>query len=348
MRSGDAEQDRRVLASPCAGRREVLRILALGACGPAAWAFGVRPRGAAPAVSVTRPLLGTWVQLTVLGEDREAAQAAADGALTRMANLERVLSRHRSDSELSRLNAAGRLENASDELLDVLRLAEHVSALADGAFDVSIAPVLELYREHVKRTGEPPRPARIEALLDRVDHRAIGTELRTVTLGRSGMRLTLDGIGKGYVVDRGVDELRARGFENVLLDAGGDLVASGERAAGARWRIGVRHPRPGSRLVARFEAGGVAAATSGDYMQPFTADRAQHHILDPRTGRSDPQLASCTVLAPDAATADALATAVMVLGPRRGRALLEDLPGCEGYFLSKRLEVTRTTGFVTT
>jgi thiamine biosynthesis lipoprotein len=80
-------------------------------------------------------------------------------------------------------------------------------------------------------------------------------------------------------------------------------------------------------------------------MQPFTSDLKQHHILDPRTGYSSPELASSTVLAPDAATADALATLTMVLGPRRGRELLEDMPDCEGYFVAKDLEVTRTSGF---
>ena len=86
-------------------------------------------------------------------------------------------------------------------------------------------------------------------------------------------------------------------------------------------------------------------ATSGDYMQPFSRDYAQHHILDPRTGYSAPELASATVVASDAATADALATLAMVLGPRRARELLEDLPDCEGYLVSKDLEVTRTSGF---
>lgn len=123
-------------------------------------------------------------------------------------------------------------------------------------------------------------------------------------------------------------------------------MAGGHRLSGGPWRIGIRRPRPGLALQARFEARERAVATSGDYMQPFTADFAQHHILDPRTGRSAPELASATVLAPDAATADGLATLAMVLGPRRARALLEDLPGCEGYLVGKGLEVTRTSGFV--
>lgn len=334
-------------ARPSSTRRDVLRILAFGACGAAAWRLA-SGRQEAEAVVRTRALLGTWVQITVVGRDREESRAAADGALARMHDLERLLSRHRPDSELSLLNAQGRIDDASDALLDVLQLARHVSSLGDGAFDVSIAPILELNRRHWIESGRAPDPAAVEPALALVDHRAVRVEGRRVNLKRPGMRLTLDGIGKGYVVDRGVDELRARGFANVLLDAGGDLVAAGRRRDGRPWRIGMRHPRPGASLLGRFEGSEVAVATSGDYMQPFSSDLAQHHILDPRTGRSAPELASATVVAPNAATADALATLTMVLGSRRGRDLLEALPGCEGCLVSKTLETTRTSGFAFT
>ncbi len=168
---------------------------------------------------------------------------------------------------------------------------------------------------------------------------------RTVTVP-AGTAVTLDGIGKGYIVDRGVDVLKERGFPNVFVEAGGDLMAAGEKQGGVPWRVGIRAPRSSMTLLARVDAREQAVATSGDYMQPFTPDYAQHHILDPRTGRSAPELASSTVIAPDAATADGLATLTMVLGAKRGRELLEDLPGCEGCFVDKQLEVTRTSGFV--
>ncbi len=321
-------------------RRNVLRLLAVGGAAGLAWTAGVSAR--ARRVVRSRVLMGTWVQLTLVDRDREAAEAAAEATLTRMAELERVLSRHRADSELSRLQRLGRIEHADPALLDVLRLAERISRLGDGAFDVTVQPVLDLYRGH---PGRAPDPAALERAVARVDHRAVRIEADAVSLARPDVRLTLDGIGKGWVVDRGIDVLRERGFGDVFVDAGGDCVAAGGRGAGRPWRVGIRRPRPGLALQARFEARDVAVATSGDYMQPFSRDYAQHHILDPRTGRSSPELASATVSAPDAASADALATLVMVLGARRGRALLEDLPGCEGYLVAKDLAVTRTSGF---
>ncbi|MCP3980631.1 MAG: FAD:protein FMN transferase [bacterium] len=323
-------------------RRRALTIVALGGASAVAWRLGLFRGGSSPPATRTRTLMGTTVNLTVLGDDRDAAGAAADATLDAMAALEASLSRYRPDSEISVLNRTGRIDAASDAVVEVLRLAQEISGMGDGAFDVTIQPVLELYRAG---GDDVPAGEEIERALESVDGRALRIEGNTVTLERSGMRVTPDGIGKGYIVDRGVDELKARGFGNVFVEAGGDLVAAGSREGGRPWRVGIRDPRLPRQLRARFHAVDRAVATSGDYMQPFTDDFAQHHILDPRTGRSAPELASATVVAADAATADGLATLAMVLGPRRGRELIEDLPGCEGYFVSKKLEATRTTGF---
>jgi len=322
-------------------RRDVLRILAVGGAAGVAWKLGLFDRWRNRVVTRSRTLMGTTVNLTVLHDDRDAAEIAADATLERMAELESLLSRYRADSEVSRLNTTGRLDHPSDALRDVLRAADRVSRLGDGAFDVTVQPLLDLHDGR----GVLPDAAEIERAAELVDHRAVVLEGGAVVLERPGMQITLDGIGKGYIVDRGVGVLGEHGFPNVFVDAGGDLVASGVRDSDSPWRIGIRAPRPGLTLQARFETRDRAVATSGDYMQPFTPDFAQHHILDPRTGLSAPELASSTVIAPDAVTADALATLTMVLGPQRGRELLEDLPDCEGYLVSKDLAVTQTSGF---
>jgi thiamine biosynthesis lipoprotein len=315
-------------------RRRVLKVAAFaGAGGLFAWWTG---RAARPEkVRRTAALMGTTVHLTVVGPDRARAEAAAAGALARMAALEARLSRHRPDSEVGRLNRDGRLDRPSAELRAVLALADETHALAGGAFDVTILPVLALYRN-----GLPSRAA-LDAALARVGQDALRVDADGVRFARPGMALTLDGIGKGFVVDAGVDELRRHGFRRVLVEAGGDLFA-----AGRRWRIGIRHPRKfDSALLGRFEAGDVAVATSGDYFQPFTRDRSLHHILDPRTGVSAPGLCSATVLAPTAPRADALATLAMTLDPRAARELFEALPGCDALLVTKAGDVVRTTGF---
>ena len=325
-------------------RRDFLRILAVGGAGAAAWRLGLLPGGPHAVAQESRRLMGTQVNLTVVGEDREAAQAAVGATLARMTEIERRLSRHRDDSEISRLVAAGRIDGASDSLLEVLRLADRISRMGDGAFDVTVQPLVDLYRDHLTAHRTLPPRAAIERELERVGYGAVRIDGRTVTLERPDVRITLDGIGKGYVVDQGVAELRRLGWPDVLVEAGGDLVAGGEKSAGIPWRVGIRSPRRAAALQARLDARDRAVATSGDYMQPFTPDFAQHHILDPRNGLSSPELASATVLAHDAATADGLATLTMGLGPERSRELLEELPGCEGYFVTKNLEVVKTSG----
>jgi thiamine biosynthesis lipoprotein len=333
--------------APLLSRRQVLQILAVGGAAGLAWSLGFLPRAGRAAVRRSRLLLGTMVNLTVVGDDREAAEAAVTATLDRMSGLESLLSRHREESEVSRLNRTGRLATASAELVECLRLSERVSRLGDGAFDVTIQPLLDLYRRRLEEHHELPSPEEVERVRERVGHRALRLEGRTVSLDRRGMAITLDGVGKGYVVDEAVAVLEGRGFPNVLVEAGGDLLANGERRPGEPWRIGIRSPRPGlPKLQTRIDARSRAVTTSGDYMQPFTPDLTQHHILDPRTGRSSPELASATVMAPTAALADALSTLAMTLGPGRSRELLEDLPECEGYLVSKDLEVVRTSGLV--
>lgn len=325
-------------------RRDALRILAVAGTAGAAWKLGLFGGRSGP-VTRSRTLMGTETHLTVLGDDPEAAAAAAEATLRHMGDLEALLSRYDPGSQVYRLNQTGRVDDASDALLDVLRLADRIARLGDGGFDITVQPVLDVYDAARRQAGGVPAPESIERELARVDYRALRVEGRGVRLEDEGRRITLDGIGKGYIVDRGVATLRDHGFVNVFVEAGGDLMAGGDKGPGQPWRVGIKNPR-GLSLQARFDTRNRAVATSGDYMQPFTPDYALHHIVDPRTGYSSPDLASSTVIAPDAATADALATLTMVLGPRRGRAVLEDLPDCEGYFVSKTLEVTRTSGFL--
>jgi thiamine biosynthesis lipoprotein len=159
------------------------------------------------------------------------------------------------------------------------------------------------------------------------------------------MALTLDGIAKGSVVDGAVAALQAQGYENVLVEAGGDLVGNGRSAANTLWRIGIQHPRQAGTIMATLPISAQAVATSGDYMNAFTADFSRHHILDPRTGQSPAQSASVTVLAANAATADALSTSLMVMGSEAGLALVERLTAVEALFITKEMQIYRSSGF---
>lgn len=330
-------------------RRDFLRIIGAGSvAGLAALALGRDDRSAASpeTVTETRLLMGTVVNLTLVTSDRRAGQAAIDACLNQMSGLEAVLSRYQPGSQLSRLNRDGSLAGASPHLVRVLREAQRIAALTDGAFDVTVKPLVDLYQSSRDAGQGLPSAESVASTLERVGYQRLDIGDDAISFTQAGMAITLDGIAKGYIVDEGIATLRQFGFGNVLVEAGGDLSASGTKAQDAPWRIGIRSPREGEgRLLHTFNIADQAAATSGDYMQPYTDDLAAHHILDPRTGFSAPELASATVVASSGMEADALATALMVMGAERGLALVETIPACEAYVVTKNLRVLQSSGF---
>lgn len=356
-------------------RREALRITAVtglatalgGSLGMALWRDARLHR-----VSGTRTRLGTLVNLTVVHPDPGLARRMVDVGFAEMARLEGILSRYRPESAVGRLNATGIVEEAPRELLVVVEAAKRMADASDGAFDPTVLPLLDTYRRAFEDEGRPPGPDALRAAAALVDHRRLRLDGSTVTLDGVGMGMTLDGIAKGFVVDETVGALMAEGAERVLVDAGGDMATgeegptAGEEATGGEgpagsdggegalggsstrpgpWRVGVENPHRRAELVEtlRLDRGGVA--TSGDYVHAFTRDRRFHHVIDPRTGRSPPELSSVTVTAASAMMADALSTTVMVLGPEKGLRFLDAYRGSEGLVVTKSGDRLRTEGF---
>ena len=319
-------------------RRGFLRIVAsLGIAGFTGNLL-LQDRKKAHKVQQTRLIMGTFTNLTLIAPDWQtaaAAERAIDACFKRMSELEALLSRFQPASQVSQLNRTGSLDNPHPALLHLVRQSLQISQASAGAFDITILPVLALYQDYHARAGSLPPENEVEMARLKVDFQRMEIEQDRIGFSLPGMGITLDGIAKGYIVEVGVQQLRQHGFSDVLLEAGGDLVASGWRDESTPWQIGVQPVRPGSEsLATRFSLHDKAAATSGDYWQPFTPDYTQHHILDPHTGRSSPALASATVIAPNLTLADALATTLMVLDAEQGEALAKSL-GCETYFIFK-------------
>ena len=329
-------------------RRQFLQILGLSTAAAAAYQLGIRPQLAGLSeVAVSRVLMGTVVNLTVVGEDEAAARTAVNATLDHMSQLEAILSRHQPGSQLSMLNKNSRLDQPSEHLLAVLQQAQQISARSAGAFDVTVKPLVDLFQDYHSR-GALPSETAVAAVLPLVNYHNLSVSDEQLLFARSGMAITVDGIGKGYIVDQGTATLRAHGLSNVLVEAGGDLLASGRSKLGTAWQIGIQSPRRnGPQLLAKFGVENRAVATSGDYMQTYSADFRHHHILDPRTGCSAPSLASATVTAPSAMLADGLATAVMAMPPQEAIVLLEQIAVCEGYLVTKSAETIQTSNFLT-
>lgn len=328
------------------GRRGFLQIIASAGAAGALYHFGVRPRHfASYTIRQSRVMMGTHINLTVHGPDQNSCEDAVESTFTRMEELVAKLSRHDPESELSSLNTNGSLSNPSKDLYQVLLLANRISNITGGAFDVTVLPLLEIYGK-AQKNYILPSAEEVKNRLHLVNYRNVEINDSSVALAQKGMAITLDGIGKGYIVDQGLESLRSKGFPNVYVEAGGDLIASGEKPGNLPWRIGIQNPRPdkAGRMTV-LEISNIAVATSGDYMQTFTPDMRNHHIIDPRTGISPPELASATITAPTVALADALATAAMVMGVKKSLEVLDTMPGCEGFFIGKDLKQYQTPGF---
>ena len=277
----------------------------------------------------TRPAMGTRVSITAITASQHRAVDACGHAFDEMDRLISLLNRYDPRSALSDLNAAGRLDHPPPELRHVLEAAAGAHRTSGGAFDVTVAPLLELFRERLTSpTASEPNAAEIRETLDRVGARHVTVSKRRVTFAREGMAVTLDGIAKGYIVDAMAGVLDLHGVRQYLIDAGGDIRTRGTREAGHPWTVGVRDPAGQGVYPEVLHLDGGAVATSGSYEVHFDDDAAFHHIVDAATGRSPTVAISVSVRAPTAMAADALATAVFVLGPQAGVTLVDGLRGC--------------------
>lgn len=323
-------------------RRKFLQIVAVAGAAGAGWALGLnRNTSRYKVVQKSRPMMGTVLNLTLYGPEQSALETAVETTINRMLALERQLSRHDGGSEIATLNRTGTLYQPSRDVRTVLELARFISDKTGGAFDITVLPLVKL-----QQSGRVPDQASIKKALAVTGYQHIKMDGKKITLAQPGMGLTLDGIGKGYIVDQGVEALRQNGFGSAYVEAGGDLMVTAKKPGDKPWRIGIKHPRPSDpgQLVV-LKTSNQAVATSGDYMQAYDSDFMRHHIVNPKTGYSPPELASATVTAPTVAMADALATAAMVMGHKKTIAMLQGMPNCEGYFIDKKLNHFKSIGF---
>lgn len=285
---------------------------------------------------------GTEVSITVMHDKVGLAERAIAMAFGEIREIESVMSLYRSDSDLVELNRSGRLKAPHPMLVEVLASAQSLAAVTTGAFDVTVQPLWQLWA-HTTASGRLPSTAEIASAKRRVDWRRLHVTRDEISLRGEGMSVTLNGIAQGFASDRVLAVLRRHGIEHALVDTG-ELGALGPKASGESWAIGVRSPRPPLKLLGSIGARSGCVATSGDYETTFSADFAHHHIFDPHTGDSPPELASVTVVARNGLLADGLSTAAFVLGTRTGQALIERF-GAQALFVHKDGTLHPTSGF---
>lgn len=255
--------------------------------------------------------------------DQQALQRAIEDTL---AAVNGAMSTYQPDSELSTLNAAPTTDAApaSAPLRAVLTEALRIGRLSGGAFDVTVGPLVNAWGFGPDGEQTPPDAEAVAALRARVGLDKVAVVGEAVQKARPDVYVDLSAIAKGHGVDRIAQTLEARGHTEYLVEIGGELRARGRNHAGLHWRVGIEKPDPEARALMEVIAlRDEALATSGDYRNFYEKDgKRVSHTIDPRTGRPiEHRLASVSVVHPSCATADALATALNVLGPDEGLAL---------------------------
>lgn len=326
-------------------RRDFLQTC--GVVGLGLTAFGLSPVAAEAArftphngerlykTSQTKLLMGTFVAITVVHPSKTFGQEAVGRAFEEMQRHIAVFDRHDGSTALSVLNDRGRLNGAPAELVDVVDRAVRLNGLSSGAFDATIAPIVDLYKQRAD-SGRPLELSRkeFEELHELVDSSAVKIGADRIALQKSGMSLTLDGIAKGYVVDKASEALAAMGAVNHLINAGGDIRTSGERGQGKPWTVAIEDPKKQGDYPEVIRVRNCAMATSGVYEVFYDKKKAYNHLVSPETGRSPRAIAGVTVTAPTVMEADALSTSVCLMNLDRGLDFIYSLPGRECLILA--------------
>jgi thiamine biosynthesis lipoprotein len=274
--------------------------------------------------------MGTAIRVELWCENAGRGDTAIDEVMAEMHRIDRTMSPHKADSELSRINrdAAREAVPLSNEMFVLLVQAQRFSQLSQGAFDITYASAGCLYDY---REGIAPDAAALARGRAAIGWRKLELDARTrsVRFAQEGMRIDLGGFAKGHAVDNAAAILRRHGIHHAHVAAGGDSRVIGDKR-GRPWTIGVRDPRKSDGLVALLPLEDTAISTSGDYERFFEKQGVRHHhIVDPATGTSPAAVRSVTVLAADGLTCEALSKTVFVLGVERGLELIESLEGVD-------------------
>jgi len=299
-------------------------------------------------------LMGVPVKILVYAADESLANAAVHAAFDRIRQLNLIFSDYDDDSEISRLcrtSEPSRPVHVSAELAFVLSDALQVARRSEGAFDVTVGPLVSLWRK-ARRSKRLPTAQSLADARKRVGYESIrfDARARTVELLKSDMRLDFGGIVKGYAADEARAALSARGINRALVALAGDISAGEPPTGQPGWKIGIQGIGSGDSPAEEFIfLRNMAVSTAGDtYQFVEVGGKRYSHLIDPKTGLGITRRISVTVIAPRGIMSDGLDSAAAILGPEKGLKLLEATPGVSGRIVEltpSGLKTTQTPGF---
>jgi thiamine biosynthesis lipoprotein len=336
-------------------RRAFLRLSGLLGLGMAStWAIptvaeAVRFDRNAYKVSRTGLAMGTVVSMTLIHSSRDQAEEAMGCAFEEIDRLAGMMNRFDASTAVGHLNQEGRLRDLPPELVQVVERALYFNRITGGAFDITVKPVVDLYRE--KMGGEkktPPTDRELKGLLRLIGSGGVELKGNSISFAVPGMGITLDGIAKGYIVDRASEVLARHQVKSHLINAGGDIRTMGTKEDHKPWTIAIQDPWKKKDYPDRIELSDGAVATSGNYEVYYDREKMFHHIVDPATGHSPHVSTSVSVLAPSTMEADALATGVFVMNPVRGTQFIDSLPQCASLIIDGKGNLLKSRAWKST
>ena len=287
--------------------------------------------------------LGTDLSLTLIARSTSAGEQAIDAAFAEIETVEQVMSLYRPDSQICQLNRERLLKNPHPYLREVLATAASISSLSEGAFDITVQPLWNVYAE-CQMAASMPSQEIVDAARRSIGWQSVELEKDSVRLNQPVEAITLNGIAQGFATDRAIAALRQAGIQQALINVG-ELGSLGGKADEKPWVAGIQHPRQPDAYAEVIALDGRCLATSGDYATTFSADFSRNHIFDPRTGDSPRELASVSIVAPNGMLADGLSTAAMVLGAEPTLALVERIPDVDALLILKSGKTLQSAGF---
>lgn len=300
-------------------------------------------------VSKSKAAMGTFVTMTLINSSKDKAEEAMGEAYNEIDRLTKMMSRFDSTTSISLLNSEGYVKDIPPEVAEVVAKAMVYYRISNGTFDISVKPIVDLFKKNF--TGgkiKLPSEIGLNRVLKLVGSDKIKMRGREIRFEKAGMGITLDGIAKGYIVDRASKILARHQIENHLINAGGDIRAAGSRGDKKPWTVAIQDPHKKKQYPDIIHMTDGAVATSGNYEIYFDREKMFHHIVDPKTGLSPSLNTSVSVAAGEAMDADALSTAVFVMDPANGKRFIDSLAGCECLIIAKGNKRTKSGGWKST
>ncbi|MBW1849916.1 MAG: FAD:protein FMN transferase [Deltaproteobacteria bacterium] len=297
-------------------------------------------------VSETRVAMGTFVSMTLFNPSRDKAEEAMGHAFEEIDRLTGLLNRFDHKTALAQLNNEGFLNDVPTEVAEVVARALDYYRISSGTFDISVKPVIDLFkRNFAERKNALPDRTELDNALKLVGSDKIELKGRTIRFKKPGVGITLDGIAKGYIVDRASKTIADHQVKDHLINAGGDIRTNGSSQGKKPWTVAIQDPQKNRHYPDIIHMTDGAIATSGNYEIYFDREKMFHHIVDPKTGMSPEVSSSVSVLADTAMNADALSTSVFVMKPAVGIRFIDSIPGCECLVMSRAGKIFKSPGW---